>query len=237
MVARDIVVEEREVIEHKIEWREPCYCPLVTVGDYVLTGWGARETDVETARQFYGWLYALAVALVALAAISMGLARLGSPLWGYAAPLAATLSLVAFVEACRKRGIAREETVGIGQLSASRPVVVPVLIGSHDIVGSRGNGQLDFRGGRRAAERCRHRAAAAQLFAGQRTRSSQDRKASDGKRFTKSGNAGDRQGSAGEEECLVCGAFWPCQLRRLWECIRVSQPGSEDRGAGSDYSL
>jgi hypothetical protein len=41
VVAREIFVEERETSERKIvEWEEPCFCPLVTVGDYVLTGWG-----------------------------------------------------------------------------------------------------------------------------------------------------------------------------------------------------
>ena len=117
VVARDIFVEEREVTKtHVHEWKEPCFCPLVTVGDYVLTGWGAREATVETARQNYGWLYLLSVALVGLAAISIGLARLGNPLWGYAAPLTATLSLAAFIEACRERIIARGEIAGICDL-------------------------------------------------------------------------------------------------------------------------
>ena len=120
VVARDIFVEEREVTKtHVHEWKEPCFCPLVTVGDYVLTGWGTREATVETARQNYGWLYLLSVALVGMAAISIGLARLGSPLWGYAAPLAATLSLGTFIEACRERAIARGEMADIwGLLTA-----------------------------------------------------------------------------------------------------------------------
>ena len=119
LVARDIFVEERELAKNEVhEWKEPCFCPLVTVGDYVLTGWGTREVTVETARQSYGWLYVLAVVLVALAAISMGLARLGYPLLSYAAPVAATLSLAAFIGACRQRAVAREEVVGMGGLLA-----------------------------------------------------------------------------------------------------------------------
>jgi hypothetical protein len=117
VVGRDIFVEEREVaVERKESWPEPCACPLVTVGDYVLTGWGAKEADVEEASQLHGGLYSLAVALVALAAISMGLARLGNPLWSYAAPLAATLSLAVFIEACRKRAVARGEVIPMSKL-------------------------------------------------------------------------------------------------------------------------
>ncbi|MHB0958748.1 MAG: hypothetical protein ACYC0X_15615 [Pirellulaceae bacterium] len=117
VVARDIFVEEREVARtHREEWYEPCYCPLVTVGDYVLTGWGAKEVQVETARQHYGWLYTLAATLVVLAAICMGLARLGSWMWGYVAPVAATLSLAMFIEASRKRAIAQAEIASIGKL-------------------------------------------------------------------------------------------------------------------------
>lgn len=52
VVARDIYVEELEATEIEMqEWEQPSFCPLVTVGDYVLTGWGAREVEVESARQ------------------------------------------------------------------------------------------------------------------------------------------------------------------------------------------
>jgi hypothetical protein len=119
VVARDILVEERHLTEVETrEWEEPCYCPLVTVGDYVLTGWGERESHIETARQSYAWLYVLAVVLVLLAAVSMGLARVAHPLWSYAAPVAATLSLVGFIEARRQHAIARGDVVRLGPLVA-----------------------------------------------------------------------------------------------------------------------
>jgi len=119
VVARDIFVEERETTKIEIDrWEEPCFCPLVTVGDYVLTGWGERESHIETARQSYGWLYALAVVLVLLAAVSMGLARAAHVLWSYAAPVAATLSLVAFIEARRQHAVARGDVVRLSPLVA-----------------------------------------------------------------------------------------------------------------------
>jgi hypothetical protein len=119
VIARDILVEDRELSEIEVkEWEQPCYCPLVTVGDYVLTGWGTRESDIETARQSCGWLYALAAALVLLAAFSMALARLDNPMWSYGAPVAVTLSLAAFIEARRKHAIARGDVAGLGTLIA-----------------------------------------------------------------------------------------------------------------------
>ena len=119
VVARDIFVEQRELATRELhKWKVPDFCPLVTVGNYVLTGWGAEEATVEKARTSYGWLYVLAIVLAALAAISMGLARLGYPLLSYAAPVAATLSLAAFIGACRQRAVAREEDLGMGGLLA-----------------------------------------------------------------------------------------------------------------------
>lgn len=53
-----------------------------------------------------------------LAAVSMGLARANGLLWTYAGPLAATLSLGAFIEACRKRNIARGEVGRMSKLIA-----------------------------------------------------------------------------------------------------------------------
>jgi len=117
LVARDIYVEEQEIGETESrEWLEPCFCPLITIGDYVLTGWGAREDNIEVARRNYGWLYLLAGALVFVAAICTGLGELVGSLLGYVAPVAATLSLVAFVEACREKAIARQEHATVGKL-------------------------------------------------------------------------------------------------------------------------
>ena len=118
IVGRDIYLETREVSRTEDrEWLEPCYCPLVTVGDYVLTGWGVREANIETARGNYVWLYLLAVALLLLAGISMGLGQLMSPAWSYLASIAASLSLAAFVEARREGAIAQQSHVSLWELT------------------------------------------------------------------------------------------------------------------------
>ena len=116
--AHDIYVEEQEVSEvRREEWSEP-WCPLVTFANsYVLTGWGAREATIETARQNYAWLYVTAVALLLLVAVSMGLGQLASPIWGYLASLAASLSLAAFVEARREGAIARQRQASVWSLT------------------------------------------------------------------------------------------------------------------------
>ena len=105
MVARDIFVEERELTKtHQHEWKEYFdFCPLVTVGDYVLTGWGAtRSHRRDSASELR-----LAVRAFGRTCRAGGdLDRTGSTgksLVGLLAPLAATLSLGAFVEACREQ--------------------------------------------------------------------------------------------------------------------------------------
>jgi hypothetical protein len=60
----------------------------------------------------------LAGGLAILAALFMGLARLDNPLWSYAAPVAATLSLVAFIEASRQRAVARGRIARLSTLVA-----------------------------------------------------------------------------------------------------------------------
>ena len=101
-----IDLAERVVGEPRIRYLvPPAYCPLVILGDYVLTGWGSREGAIETARQNYGWFYAVAVALVALSGIMSGLGRLEDTWIGYAAVVPAILSLAAFVEGRRQEAI------------------------------------------------------------------------------------------------------------------------------------
>jgi len=117
VLAQDIYTEERVFVNIEKREREvPVFCPLVIVGSYVLTGWGAREGDIEAARQNYGLLYLLAVMLAIMAAISMGVASLAGHLWGYVAPVSATLSLAAFFEAGRERAIAQGRQASIGGL-------------------------------------------------------------------------------------------------------------------------
>ena len=118
VIGRDIYEETRKVSRTEDdEWFKPCFCPLVTVGDYVLTGWGVREANIEKARGNYVLLYVLAVASLLLAGISMGLGQLMSPAWSYPASIAASLSLAAFVEARREGAIARQSHVSLWELT------------------------------------------------------------------------------------------------------------------------
>lgn len=101
-----IDLAERVVGEPRVRYLvPPAYCPLVILGDYVLTGWGSREGAIETARQNYGWFYAVAGALVLLSGIMSGLGRMGNAWIGYAAIAPAILSLAAFIEGRRQEAI------------------------------------------------------------------------------------------------------------------------------------
>ena len=108
IIAQDVRTEEYEDTEVKIlrEEEKVVYCPLVTLGHYVLTGWGDEENAVEVARQRSLSLLPLAVVLQLLA---IGLFILGQqrhPGFGTAAAVTAALGLTLFLESRRQRRIA-----------------------------------------------------------------------------------------------------------------------------------
>jgi len=126
----EIDLAERKVGEPKVrEWVLPAYCPLVTIGDYVLTGWGNREGTIETARQNYAWLYVLAFSLLALSGVLTGLGRVMSPWLAYVATVPAILSIVAFVEGRREQAISRQQSMSLLAILGSAIVWFVLCLG------------------------------------------------------------------------------------------------------------
>lgn len=143
LVDIEIDLAERKVGEPKVrQWELPAYCPLVTIADYVLTGWGNREEAIETARQNFGWLYSVAFTLLALSAVLAGLGRLVNPWLGYLAAAPALLSLAAFVEGRREGAISRREPMSLPALSMVGSAWFVLCLGVHALAA--GIGAFDW---------------------------------------------------------------------------------------------
>jgi hypothetical protein len=106
----EIDVATRKVGERRVRYLvPPAYCPLVVLGEYVLTGWGSEEASIETARQNWSQYHLVAVALVVLSGIMSGLGRLEATWIGYAAVLPMAMSLAAFLVGRREKAIAESK--------------------------------------------------------------------------------------------------------------------------------
>lgn len=108
IIAQDVKVEEYEdttvVLLHEEE--RIVYDPLVTLGHYVLTGWGEQETAVETATQWAGGLLVLAALLLFLATGLVALGQLAHRGLGVAGAVVAGLGLAVFLAERAQRSVA-----------------------------------------------------------------------------------------------------------------------------------
>jgi hypothetical protein len=99
----------------------PAYCPVVTFGHYVLTGWGAEENVLEESRQS-GWKMPIAATLLLLiACLLLYLGHPNYPVTIYGAAIAWGLSLVCYVQGVHDRGISK------GQSTTRRTLVAEGL--------------------------------------------------------------------------------------------------------------
>jgi len=116
--ALDVRVEEyvdAKVV--KIHETEVCeYDPLVTLGHYVLTGWGKQEIGIESARQSSVNLSILAVLLLLLATGLFALGQLAHAAFGVAAAVVGGLGLVVFVAERGQRSIAKRRKLSLFRL-------------------------------------------------------------------------------------------------------------------------
>jgi hypothetical protein len=84
------------------------YCPVVTIGHYVLTGWSGTEESCEVASR---WAWQMRVIAILLLFLAVGLCCLGqllSAAFRIVATAAAVLSLITFWESERQRAISNE---------------------------------------------------------------------------------------------------------------------------------
>lgn len=117
VVDAEIDLAEKTVGEPRVRYLvPPAYCPLVVVGEYVITGWGSKDEAIETARQNYGLFYVVAVALVVLSGIMSGLGRLEATWIGQGAVVAMLLSLVAFLGGRRDQALASSKALDLREL-------------------------------------------------------------------------------------------------------------------------
>lgn len=91
----------------------PKACPVVVIGHYVLTGWGAEEDKLEESRQ---WGRALPVVSGLLVALMCGLIILDGWFGRGLAAMAAAASLVCYLEGNRLRLVSRKQPVRVGKL-------------------------------------------------------------------------------------------------------------------------
>ena len=109
IIAQDVRSEQFEETETKIilEHERVVGCPLVTMGHYVLTGWGDEEDSAEIARQWRWRLLPLAIVLQLLAVVLFLLGRQHGLAFSYAAAVSAALALLFYLESRRQRRIAK----------------------------------------------------------------------------------------------------------------------------------
>lgn len=115
IIAQDVRVEEWEdtKVVTLYEKEAILFCPLVTLGNYVLTGWGDAEKAAEISRQRKGSLFVLAVLLQCLGMGLLGLGQLLSPVFGYLAAISVVGGLGCFVEGVRQRWISKRQIIGL----------------------------------------------------------------------------------------------------------------------------
>jgi hypothetical protein len=88
-------------------------CPLVTIGHYVLAGWGEEEDRQEDARQ---WASTLGISSYLLLALACGLMALGDWFF-YGSAIAAGLGMIAFVESKRLQFVSQKQPVRWGLIA------------------------------------------------------------------------------------------------------------------------
>jgi len=104
----------------KIHEAEVCeFDPLVTLGHYVLTGWGKEEIGIETARQFSVNLSILGVLLLFLATGLFALGQLAHEAFGVGAAVVGGIGLAVFVAELGQRSIAKRRKLSLFRLGAA----------------------------------------------------------------------------------------------------------------------
>lgn len=111
--------EYTEVIPHDLPLSNPAYCPVVTLGHYVLTGWGAEENALEESRQS-GWnMLVVAVMLLLIACLLLILGHPNYPVCIYGAAIAWGLSLTSYVRGIYDRAVSKERPTTVWRLASA----------------------------------------------------------------------------------------------------------------------
>jgi hypothetical protein len=107
--------EDTDVIAVRLRERKH-FCPVITIGHYVLTGWGAEEESSEAAARWADQLRVVAALLLFLAVGLCCLGQLASPVFSVAGALMAALSLMSFVASEQQRAISDQSSPSVKRL-------------------------------------------------------------------------------------------------------------------------
>lgn len=118
LVAMDVDLEHWEdtKVVQVVERERLCGCPVITLGHYVLTGWGDEEDSRELARRSSAGMRSVAILLQLFAVTLFCLGQLLHPGFSIAAAVGSALGLVGFVESRRQAAVARSETASVASL-------------------------------------------------------------------------------------------------------------------------
>ena len=94
------------------------YCPVVTIGHFVLAGWGAEDNVLEESRQS-GWnMLVVAAMLLLTACLLLFLGHPNHPVCIYGAAIGWGLSLISYARSVRDRAISKEQPATVRVLAS-----------------------------------------------------------------------------------------------------------------------